>query len=69
MRAELISLQGDGDSLSFSFKGEGAVEVQLGREFDDYTFSGADSVERISSDKVRLNFQNYGTHNVSIDSL
>ncbi len=41
MRAELLSVEGDGSNLSFSFKGEGVVDISLAKSLRNYRISGA----------------------------
>lgn len=65
MRAELLSISGDGDLLNFSFKGEGKVRIKLQNAVSKYTFSGASRVITINSNEVYLEF-GYGTHTVNI---
>ncbi len=66
MRSELISLNGDGSNLSFTFKGEGAVKVKLAKKFKKYRFQGADKIKKLKDRKVKLVFKTYGVHNVTI---
>ncbi len=48
MRANLLTLNGDGSNLSFSFEGEGRVDISLAKSLRNYRISGAD---RIYTDK------------------
>ncbi len=66
MRSELISLSGDGSNLSFVFKGEGAVKIELAKKFKKYRFSGADRVKKLKDKKVKLIFRDYKVHSVNI---
>jgi len=83
MRAELISLEGDGNNLYFTFKGEGNVVVSLANDKNNYQISGADKVRKFkhkkgdkkarrhkrSSNTVILKFENFGIHTVSIKGI
>ncbi len=44
MRANLLSLSGDGSNLSFSFEGEGVVNISLAKASYYYNISGADAI-------------------------
>jgi peptidoglycan/xylan/chitin deacetylase (PgdA/CDA1 family) len=66
-RSELISVSGDGSSLSFSFNGEGKVSVDmkaLGAN-QSYNVTGADAVQ-IVGDKVELTFNGNKTHTAEL---
>lgn len=64
MRADLISVSGDGVDLAFSFQGEGKVIVALAAGVD-FDISGADSFSR-NGDILEMNFNRIGLHNASI---
>ncbi len=66
MRANLISLSGNGSNLTFNFKGEGEVEVALANGNNAYNINGADKVKYGKDDVATLTFNNYGTHIVTI---
>ena len=66
MRAKLLSLNGDGTNLQFSFEGEGEVVIALSSMPSDFNILGADSVSERSGNEIGLNFQSFGTHNVII---
>ncbi len=82
MRANLLSLNGNGSELEFSFEGEGVVELALAKSKRYYTITGADRVENCrrgqkglksrmgrmsrSSNAIKLTFNNYGVHTVTI---
>jgi len=44
MRANLLSVNGDGSNLTFSFKGEGVVNVTLAKSLRYYDIDGADEI-------------------------
>ena len=64
MRANLLSLMGDGDILSFSFEGEGIVRLSLAQDSKQYTINGADDVKKIDEMTVDLIFNSFGIHTV-----
>lgn len=66
MRADLLSVTGDGNTLDFTFEGEGKVRVHLAKSKRNYRFSGADRVKRINKHTVDLKFRSFGVHTVSI---
>lgn len=66
MRAELISVTGNGDDLTFSFEGAGAVRLALTKASKYYAFTGADDVKKIGNKRVELFFEEAGTHTVSV---
>lgn len=69
MRARLISLNGDGNELGFTFTGEGELTVELSPGMiDNVLVSGADSFIE-SQSELRLKFTNAGTHTVSITAV
>jgi serralysin len=67
MRAELISLSGNGADLSFRMSGKGQAVVELqapnGRSV---VATGADA-SAVSGERMTLTFNSLGTHDVSID--
>lgn len=65
MRADLLSVKGDGNTLSFSFEGEGKVRLALAQKSQDYMFTGADKVSTINSRTVELDFDKPGVHSVT----
>ncbi|AZQ68890.1 hypothetical protein EF888_18210 [Silicimonas algicola] len=67
MRADLISVLGNGSDLEFSFDGRGDVGVELKSLGDNSVVaSGADSVSR-SGDTLTMSFGTVGVHNGDID--
>lgn len=66
MRAALLSLNGDGNLLDFSFKGEGSVWLTLNQHEETYIFTGADEVNRVDDSTVELKFNSFGVHNVTM---
>ncbi len=70
MRAELITLQGsaDNDNLSFTFKGEGTVTVELKNPLLFYRIKGTSYIFPKSLRSITLNFPTYGTHTVEISN-
>ncbi len=66
MRANLISLNGNGSNLTFTFEGEGIVDVALKNGNGHYNFSGVDKSQNGQDDVVHLTFNNYGVHTVTI---
>jgi peptidoglycan/xylan/chitin deacetylase (PgdA/CDA1 family) len=66
-RSELISVNGDGTNLSFSFSGEGKIitDMKALSGTDRYAVTGADSF-KITGDKIELTFNRNLTHNVNI---
>ncbi len=66
MRAELLSLNGNGNTLSFSFKGEGVVRVALKNKIRKYKFTGADKKKRIDKNTADLTFNTFGVHTVTV---
>lgn len=66
MRATLLSIQGNGDELSFSFQGEGTVRVVLSQPENQYQIQGADTVDVIDDNTVELHFTNFAVHNVAL---
>jgi len=67
-RAELLSLQGDGTVLDFTFNGEGEVSLALNDAHGPLEISGADAVVRDGAEAV-LTFDTAGPHAVSVDWL
>ncbi len=65
MRADLLSVSGDGNALSFSFEGEGTVRLVLAQNSQDYMFTGVDKVTTIDSNTVELDFDTLGVHSVT----
>ncbi len=68
MRAELLSLNGNGNELKFSFKGEGEVIIVLANHRARYKITGADTICYKRGNIVELTFKNYGVHNVKIEN-
>lgn len=68
MRAELISAEGDSNSLKLVFKGQGKVNIDLKNYYWRYSFSGYSSGKATSWKAVELTFNDYGTHTVEIKS-
>lgn len=66
MRASLLSVQGDGTSLSFSFEGEGTVRIALSNPAAGYQVQGADNVTALDSNTIELHFNNFAVHNASL---
>ncbi len=66
MRADLLTVTGDGNYLDFTFEGEGKVRVHLAKNKRNYRFSGADRVRRVNRNTVDLEFRGFGVHTVSI---
>ncbi len=66
MRAELVSLSGDGQNLTYNFNGEGTVALTLATPLGKVaTIEGADNAT-ISGDKVTMTFNNNGAHTAKI---
>jgi serralysin len=66
MRSELLTLKGNGKTLSFSLEGEGVVEIALADDNKFYDFTGVDDVELIDERKVRLTLDERKVHSISI---
>ena len=66
MRAQLMSLEGDGVKLSFGFLGEGTVRVALGNVGSNgVTVTGADSI-RVEGQTLTMQFAQDTMHAVTI---
>lgn len=66
MRAKLTSVTGDGNNLSFTFEGEGVVEVSLSNKQKKFNITGADSYTKVGKTGVAMSFTGYGVHQGSI---
>ncbi len=66
MRSELISLNGDGDLLDFTIKGEGKIRIKLKNSYSYYKFSGADYASKISDSEVELTLNSFNTYNIKL---
>jgi len=66
MRARLMSLNGNGTELSFTFQGQGAVLTHLNATLAaDFSVQGADSFTR-NANQLTMQFNTLGTHTVSL---
>lgn len=66
MRAELLSVSGDGTNLNFSFKGSGKVVIDLKNPTGQVLrVTGADA-SQLTGEILELTFNQLGTYNVSI---
>ncbi len=69
MRANLISVSGNGNEIDFSFFGEGAVTVKLSPAMQDNArVEGADSFD-VNNDELVLQFQEAKQYTVSITAI
>jgi serralysin len=66
MRARLISLNGNGANLSFTFEGKGPVSIALSGSPGNFSITGADSVVQYAGDEIGMNFDTYGLHTGNI---
>ena len=66
MRAELLSLVGNGSKLDFTFIGEGVVRIKLKDKYSRYTYKGDAKVKKIDKYTAELTFSKYGTHKNSV---
>ncbi len=66
MRAKLISLNGDGTNLNYTFKGEGKVRIVLNGAESQFNITGADSVSSLPNNVVEMKFDSFGTHTGNI---
>ncbi len=67
MRAKLLSVNGDGTNLSFSFEGEGVVTIRTKGRAKKYRVRSSDKVKvRAKKSALKLYFKKYGKHSVSI---
>ncbi|HIP52901.1 MAG TPA: polysaccharide deacetylase, partial [Chromatiales bacterium] len=67
-RARLLSLQGDGTTLEFTFKGEGVMKVALNSALvGGYRVTGADT-SRLSGNTLTLTFGSDAVHSVAIQT-
>ncbi len=66
MRANLISVNGDGTELNYTFEGEGEVTVTLNAPVEHFDITGANSITILDSTLINMNFVEYGTHVGSI---
>jgi len=66
MRARLMSLNGNGTELSFTFHGQGTVLARLNATLAaDFSVQGADSFTR-NANQLSMKFNALGTHSVSL---
>ena len=69
MRARLISVEGNANELSFTFEGQGSVEVVLSAAMkNNVRVSGADSFKS-AGNSLELEFNNIGSHSVSLTAI
>lgn len=67
MRSELISLNGDGNLLNFTVKGEGKIRIKLKNSYSYYQFTGANSATKINDGEVELTLKSFNTYNIKIE--
>lgn len=65
MRSTLLTLTGNGKTLSFSLEGEGVVDIALADDSKYYKFTGADDVVVIDDRHVKLHLDERKVHSVS----
>jgi hypothetical protein len=65
-RAELLSVQGDGKNISFSFKGAGKVNIELACSAATATVQGANNTT-VTGSMLELNFTTVGDHAASVN--
>ncbi len=66
MRAELLSVSGDGQNLSYSFNGEGKVVLNLAIPQGKYVVAtGSDNI-KLTGNILEMNFAKYGNHTANI---
>jgi len=67
-RSRLLSLDGDGTSLSFTFEGEGWVEIQSasGLGEDPQVSSGVESAFDAATGRLRVHLAPIGVHEIKI---
>jgi hypothetical protein len=66
MRAKLTSVNGDGSVLSYTFEGEGEVQITLPKDAVYFQFTGADAVETLGPNLVAMRFNSFGTHSGAV---
>lgn len=68
LRSELLSVVGNGDTLDFTFKGEGSVIIKLKNQRNKYLFKSTSKkiFKRIDKYTVQLTFNSYGEHRVQV---
>ncbi len=66
MRAELLSLSGDGNTLAFTLKGEGKVRLALADRSNRYKITGADTISKIDDNTIELTFNSFDVHTVFV---
>ena len=69
MRADLISVLGDGQDLDFDFSGRGDVEVDLADQGSSVIRIAGASSASIAAGVATLSFDTVGAHSASIDFL
>ena len=66
MRANLLTINGDGSNLTFSFEGEGNLTMILAKKKTAYNISGVDKIYYAQNGIAEFTFNNYGVHTVTI---
>ena len=70
MRSKLLSLSGNGSSLTAKIEGEGEVVVALNGPVNTFKIASDGGIlRRISNTSIGIKFSNYDTHEIRIDPI
>lgn len=67
MRADLMSVTGDGLNLSFSVIGEGVVQIDLGQFGNRAVVVSGGAITSLVGDRLDITLGGIGTHNVAVN--